>query len=50
MIKKISRRQLAIQLLEENHYMINGCLTEDELKEFNDDFVQYLINVLKQNK
>lgn len=46
---KETKKECAVRLLKENHCMINSCLSKEELKNFNGDFVQYLINVLKQN-
>lgn len=45
-----TKRECAIRLLKENGCMINSCLSKEELKKFNGDFVEYLSNVLKQNK
>lgn len=42
----MSRRNDAIVLLNSNRCMINSCLTKTELKEYNGDFVEYLIRQL----
>lgn len=43
-----SKRECAIRLLKENGYM-NNRLAKEDLKRFNVNFAEYLINVLKQN-
>lgn len=42
----MSRRNDAIVLLNSNRCMINSCLAKTELKEYNGDFVEYLIRQL----
>nr|DAJ50992.1 MAG TPA: hypothetical protein [Caudoviricetes sp.] len=42
----MSRRNDAIVLLNNSRCMINSCLAKTELKEYNGDFVEYLIRQL----
>lgn len=42
----MSRRNDAMVLLNDNRCMINSCLAKTELKEYNGDFVEYLIRQL----
>ena len=49
MAEKISKRQLAIELIEQNFCMINGILSKEEAKKFKDhDFAAYLVHSLKR--
>ena len=49
MAEKISKRQLAIELIEQNFFMINGILSKEEAKKFkNHDFAAYLVHSLKR--
>ena len=43
----MSKIKKAINIIEDNYFMINGVCTPKELKSFNGDFSQYLIKQLK---
>lgn len=42
------KRELAMDILKQNACMINSCLSKDELKRFNGDYVGYLENCIKR--
>lgn len=49
MPEKISKRQIAIQTIENNFCMLNGMLSKQEQKQFKDkDFASYLVNSLRR--